>query len=100
MVDQVTLEDMPQSLRDAYQEVAPHPENLQSFFDKGTQRMRDFKDIPEGSLRGIGSPALVIVGDRDFVRPEHALETQRLIANSQLAILPDTRQQSLMIQAE
>jgi hypothetical protein len=35
--------------------------------------MRDFKDIPDESLRGILAPVLVIAGDLDFVRPEHAM---------------------------
>jgi pimeloyl-ACP methyl ester carboxylesterase len=32
---------------------------------------------------------LVIVGDRDFVRIEHAVETFRLIPNAELAVIPD-----------
>ena len=37
------LQQMPQELRDSYLAVAPHPENLQMFFDKCVRRMRDFK---------------------------------------------------------
>src|SRR5262249_48932458 len=35
-----TLETMPKELKEAYLAVAPHPENLQMFFDKAVQRMR------------------------------------------------------------
>jgi len=86
----VQLKDMPKQLQDAYREVSPHPEKLQSFFDKCVGRMRNFKDIPDASIRAIKSPALVVVGDADVMRPEHAVETFRLIANSHVAVLPDT----------
>lgn len=90
MVERVQPKDIPQELRDAYLAVAPHPENMEMFCRKGTQRMRDFKDIPDESMRAIQAPALIIAGDLDFVRPEHAVEEYRLIPNSRLAILPGT----------
>lgn len=86
----VQLNDMPQELRDAYVKVAPHPENLQLFFDKCVERMRHFKDIPEASMREITVPTLVIVGDADIVRPEHGVEIFRLLPKAQLAVLPAT----------
>jgi pimeloyl-ACP methyl ester carboxylesterase len=85
-----TLESMPKELREAYLEVAPHPENLQSFFDKCVQRMRNFPDIPADAMRGITAPALIVVGDADVMRPEHAVETFRLLPHAQLAVLPGT----------
>jgi pimeloyl-ACP methyl ester carboxylesterase len=85
-----TLDVMPSELRDAYLEVAPHPEDLQSMFDKAVQRMRTFKDIPEDKIRSISAPTLVVCGDADVMRPEHALEEFRLLPHAQLAILPGT----------
>ena len=35
------------------------------------QRIRDFKDIPDDAIRGIGAPTLVVVGDADVMRPAH-----------------------------
>jgi pimeloyl-ACP methyl ester carboxylesterase len=84
------LREMPNELRKAYLAAAPHPENLQLFFDKCVQRMRDFKDISVNTMRGIRSPALVIVGDADVMRPEPAVEEYRLIPHSRLAVLPGT----------
>lgn len=84
------LENMPKELQEEYLEVAPHPENLRLFHDKAAQRMRDFKDIPTEAIRGITAPALVIVGDADVIRPEHAVETFRLLPHAQLAVLPGT----------
>jgi pimeloyl-ACP methyl ester carboxylesterase len=89
------LQQMPQELRDSYLAVAPHPENLQMFFDKCVRRMRDFKDIPTDTIRGIRSPALVIVGDADVMRPEQAVEEYRLIPHSRLAVLPGTDHMTL-----
>jgi pimeloyl-ACP methyl ester carboxylesterase len=97
---QAQLQDMPKELRDAYLAVAPHPENLQMFFDKAVQRMRDFKDIPTDKIRGIRAPALVIVGDMDVVRPEHAVEEFRLLPHARLAMLPDTDHMTLMSRSE
>jgi pimeloyl-ACP methyl ester carboxylesterase len=58
------LDDMPKELRNAYLEAAPHPENLQSMFDKAVERMRTFKDIPEDKIRSITAPTLVVCGAR------------------------------------
>jgi pimeloyl-ACP methyl ester carboxylesterase len=79
---------MPQELQQAYLKVAPQPENLRLFHDKAAQRMRDFKDIPDAAMQRIASPALVIAGDADVVRPEHAVATFRLLPDAKLAIVP------------
>lgn len=84
-----TLENMPQELQQEYLKVAPHPENLRMFHDKAAQRMRDFQDIPDESIRGITAPTLVVAGDADVVRPEHAVATFRLLPQAKLAILPN-----------
>jgi pimeloyl-ACP methyl ester carboxylesterase len=83
-------EDMPAELREAYLAVAPHPENLASFSAKCAQRMLDFKDWSPDTLRGIDAPVLIMIGDTDVVRPEHAVEMYRLFPQAQLAILPGT----------
>lgn len=85
-----TLEDMPKGLRDAYLEVAPHPENLQTMFDKTVQLIRNFQDIPADKIRAITAPTLVVCGDSDVMRPEHAVAVFRLLPHAQLAVLPRT----------
>jgi pimeloyl-ACP methyl ester carboxylesterase len=52
--------------------------------------MREFKDIPTEQMRSITAPTLVMIGDSDVVRPEHAVETFRLLPHAQLAVLPGT----------
>jgi pimeloyl-ACP methyl ester carboxylesterase len=90
------LEQMPKELREAYLEIASHPENLQSFFDKCVERMRHFPDITAETIRGITAPALIIVGDADVMRPEHAVELFRLLPHARLAVLPGTDHMALM----
>jgi pimeloyl-ACP methyl ester carboxylesterase len=94
-----TLENMPKELREAYLAAAPHPENLQSFFDKCVERMRNFPDIPADAIRSVAAPTFVIVGDADVMRPEHAVELFRLLPHAQLAVLPGTDHMALMRRA-
>ena len=82
------LENMPEQLKTAYRQVAPDTNGLQVMHDRDAKRMVNFKDIPDEQLRSIKAPALIIIGDKDVISPEHALEMHRLIANSSLAIIP------------
>ena len=94
------LENMPQELQEAYRKVAPHPENLRTFHDKAAQRMRDFKDIPDDAIRAISAPTLVVIGDADVVRPEHAVELVRLLPHARLAVLPGTDHMTMMTRTD
>ncbi|MDT4847772.1 hypothetical protein FQZ97_818410 [compost metagenome] len=89
-MDKATLENMPQELQQEYLKVAPQPENLRMMHDKAAQRVREFRDIPADVIRGITAPTLVVVGDADVIRPEHAVEMFRLLPHAQLAVLPGT----------
>ena len=84
------LDDMPPELREAYLGVAPHPEDLPTFFAKSVQRMLNFNGWTPEDLQSINAPTLVLIGDRDIVRPEHAVLMFRLLPNAQLAVLPGT----------
>lgn len=86
--ESATLDQMPKALRDTYLSVAPKPENLQLMFDKSVLLMKNFKDIPVEVIQKIGAPALVVCGDSDVVKPEHAVRLFRLLSHAQLAILP------------
>jgi pimeloyl-ACP methyl ester carboxylesterase len=83
-------DDMPRELREAYLEVAPHPEDLPTFFAKSVQRMMNFKGWTPEDIQSINVPTLVMIGDHDIVRPEHAVLMFRLLPNAQLAVLPGT----------
>jgi pimeloyl-ACP methyl ester carboxylesterase len=83
-----SLEMMPKPLQEAYLKANPDPKGLHTMFERDVARMAAFKDMSEEEIRAIESPALVINGDSDVVRPEHALSLFRLLPHAQLAILP------------
>jgi pimeloyl-ACP methyl ester carboxylesterase len=88
-------EAMPAELREAYRQVAPEPENLESFFYKARNRMRDFKDVPDQAIHSINAPTLVVSSDRDVMRPEGAVELFHLLQDAQLAVLPGTEHMAI-----
>ncbi|MDB5019775.1 MAG: alpha/beta hydrolase [Pedobacter sp.] len=89
-MDKASFADMPQVYKDEYLKINNDPAALLNMFKKDRQRMQTFKDWPEGYLRSITAPTLVVVGDQDVIRPEHAVEMYRLFPKGQLAIIPGT----------
>jgi len=88
--EHATLDEMPAELKKAYLATAPHPEQLPSFFTKSVQRMREFKGWTPAQLKTIRAPTLLVLGDRDIVRVEHAVQMQHLLPDARLAVLPAT----------
>jgi pimeloyl-ACP methyl ester carboxylesterase len=74
--------------REAYQRVAPRPKDWQRLVAKCKEMWRSFEGWPEAEVRAIAAPLLVMVGDRDSVRLEHAIELFRMVPQGQLAVLP------------
>jgi len=73
--------------RENYKRVAPDPEYWPKIFDKlGRLQWEGFS---KEDLASIQAPMLIILGDRDFVRLEHAVESFNLISNAELAVIPD-----------
>jgi len=86
--DHATLADMPEELKEAYRQTAPHPENLPGFFDKSVARMRGFVGWTQAQIRSVKAPTLLVMGDRDVVTVEHAAGMQQLLPDARLAVLP------------
>jgi pimeloyl-ACP methyl ester carboxylesterase len=63
-------------------------QGLQAMFDRDRNRMLAFQDFSDSGLRAIAAPVLILDGDADVVRPEHALALLHLVPHGQLAILP------------
>jgi pimeloyl-ACP methyl ester carboxylesterase len=82
------LDNMPQQLKTAYIQVAPDKSHLQVMHDKDKERMIQFRDWTDDDLRSIKAPTLLIIGDQDIVKPEHAIQMALLIPNAELMILP------------
>jgi pimeloyl-ACP methyl ester carboxylesterase len=84
-----------------YQRLAPNPEDFPTLVEKlKTLDTTDFA-WPDEDIRGIAAPTLIVLGDSDGVRLEHAVELFRLrgggvmgdlsgLPESQLAVLPGT----------
>lgn len=87
-MQQASLNNMPQELKDAYVKVATEPSGLQLMHDRDAKRMVNFKDIPDEQIKSIKAPALIIIGDKDVIVPEHALELHRMLSGSSLAVIP------------
>lgn len=85
--------------RAAYDRVAPHPEGFAGLVEKMKQLDMTPYDWTAEAVRAIAAPTLIVVGDSDGTRPEHAVEMFRLrgggvfgdvagLPAAQLAILP------------
>jgi pimeloyl-ACP methyl ester carboxylesterase len=78
------------AMRVAYEAVAPDPEHFFPFLEKLQPVVSDFEGWSDAAIGGIGGPTLLIVGDKDFVRLEHAALMLELFRDAQLAVLPAT----------
>ena len=88
-------------IEEAYLRTAPNPDDFPTLVAKLKQLdMEPFAWPPE-DIRGIAAPTLLIIGDSDAIRLEHAVELFRLLGGgvmgdlaglpkSQLAVLPGT----------
>jgi pimeloyl-ACP methyl ester carboxylesterase len=77
-------------MRAEYLRLAPDPDHFAAFQQKLGTAVGTFPGWPAEEVAAITAPALVLVGDNDFVRVDHADEIRRLIPGSQLAVLPGT----------
>jgi len=79
-----------EAMRTAYEAVAPDPDHFFPFLEKMQPVVSDFEGWSDAAIGGIGGPTLLIVGDRDFVRLEHAALMLELFPDAQLAVVPAT----------
>jgi pimeloyl-ACP methyl ester carboxylesterase len=87
-IKQADFSNMPQPLKDAFLRVNPDEKQLKIMHDKDAARMQNFKEVPDEAVRSIRASTLIVVGDQDIVKPEHAIELTRLISGARLLILP------------
>jgi pimeloyl-ACP methyl ester carboxylesterase len=95
-----------------YMQIAPRPEDFDTLFAKKTEMDRGIQDIAAETIEAIEAPTLLIIGDSDLVRPEHAVEMFRLLGggifgdtpaglpDSQLAIVPGASHVTVVSKAE
>lgn len=87
-MEHADFSNMPQPLKDAFLRVNPDARKLRTMHDKDAARMRGFRDVPDELVRSVRASTLIVLGDRDVVKPEHALELAELIPGARLLILP------------
>ncbi|WP_405856037.1 alpha/beta hydrolase [Streptomyces sp. NBC_01515] len=85
-----------EEMSDAYAAVAPHPEHFHDFLAKASAAANEPLPWTADDLRAVTAPTLLVIGDTDFMRIEHAAEMHRLIPDAQLAVLPGTTHMGVM----
>ncbi len=97
--------------QEEYSRIAPYPEDWPKLIEKVKRMEQEFQGWQSEDVQSIQSPALVIIGDSDIIRPEHAVEMFRLLGGgvpgdltglprSQLAVLPGTTHVTLVDHAD
>jgi len=79
-----------------YEAVAPNPSDFFPFLDRMQPVVHDFSGWTADQIRSIAAPTFLVIGDRDFVRLDHAAEMLNLFPDCRLAVLPDTRHTEVM----
>jgi pimeloyl-ACP methyl ester carboxylesterase len=74
-------------VKDPYTRLAPDPSKWPVLVSKIIKMDDAFKGFAEKDVKAIKAQTLVMMGDHDVVRTEHAAEVARLIPRSQLAII-------------
>jgi pimeloyl-ACP methyl ester carboxylesterase len=87
-INEGTLDSMPMELKEAFLAINNDKDALKAMHDKDRQRMIDYKDWPEEQIRSINAETLILIGDADVIKPEHAVEMYRQIPKARLAIIP------------
>jgi pimeloyl-ACP methyl ester carboxylesterase len=88
-------------MEEEYQRLAPNPGDFPALVEKIKELDSTHFAWPEEDIRGIAAPTLIVVGDSDVIRLEHAVEFFKLrgggvmgdlagLPASQLAVLPGT----------
>lgn len=83
-----------------YEAVAPNVDDFFPFLQRMQPVVHDFAGWTSDQIRSIAAPTFLVIGDRDFVRLDHAAEMLDLIPDCRLAVLPDTRHTEVMQRTE
>jgi pimeloyl-ACP methyl ester carboxylesterase len=78
----------PPELKNPYDKTSPDPTHWPVLVQKIKEMGPAFKGYSNKELKEIKAQVLIMIGDREGVRLEHAVEMYRVIPNAQLAIFP------------
>ena len=91
--DKITPETVaahPQFWLNDHLEKSPQKEKWKKFLQDFAKMMSGREVISEDRLKQIKNPVLVVQGDQDLIKTEHALQMHNLIKGSELCIMPAT----------
>ena len=83
-----TLDDMPDTYKDADRRLNPEPGHLERLFELDRQRILGFAGWSDDELGTITAPTLVVSADRDVVTAGYAARMAGAIPGSRLLIVP------------
>ena len=81
----------------AYKEVAPNPEDFPRLVEKLKRLDTTPFAWPAEDIRGIEAPTMIVVGDADLVRLEHAVEMFRLLGGGAMGDLAGFSKAQLVV---
>jgi pimeloyl-ACP methyl ester carboxylesterase len=94
-----------------YLRIAPRPQDFPILVERVKDMTAHLPSLSPETVRAMRAPTMILLGDSDIVRPEHAVEMFRLLGggvlgdaaglpNSQLAVVPGATHVSLMNRPE
>src|SRR5262249_22657664 len=78
----------PPVLKGPYDKVAPDPKRWPTLVAKIKKMGLEVKGVSREEMKTIQAPVLIVQGDRDLVRVEHAVEMFRLVPKANPAVFP------------
>jgi pimeloyl-ACP methyl ester carboxylesterase len=96
---QASPESFGDRMREDYERVVPRPGDWPRLITKLLTMWSSFPGWRPEDLHTIQAPALIVIGDADLVRPEHAVEMYRLLPHANLAILPRSEHDLIVARA-
>jgi pimeloyl-ACP methyl ester carboxylesterase len=76
------------AFEEAYRAVAPDPDHFSIFAAKLAAFVGSLPGWSDDEFRVLTAPTLVLIGDNDFVRVEHAAHMQEVLPDARLAVVP------------
>jgi pimeloyl-ACP methyl ester carboxylesterase len=83
-----TLDDMPDTYKDADRRLNPEPGHLERLFELDSRRILDFPGWSDEVLGTITASTLVVSADRDIITAEQAARMASVVPGARLLIVP------------